>query len=37
MSDRRTARSAFAGVALFADWTTQDEEWKVYRELWLER
>ena len=23
------------GVAIYADWTTDDEEWRAYRELWL--
>jgi hypothetical protein len=30
-----TAREVFAGVAPFADYTTQLEEWDTYRELWL--
>lgn len=28
--------SALAGVALFADWTTQPEEWETYQRLWLD-
>lgn len=27
--------SVFAGVAPFADYTTQPEEWQIYRERWL--
>ena len=30
-----THRAAFAGVALFADYTTQPEEWQQYQQLWL--
>jgi len=34
----RDARpEAFAGVALFADYTTQPEEWRTYEDLWLQR
>jgi hypothetical protein len=29
------ADKSFAGVAIFADYTTQADEWKVYRELWV--
>jgi hypothetical protein len=29
--------SAFQGVAIFADYTTDKDEWKTYRDLWLER
>jgi hypothetical protein len=35
--DPRADRSVFAGVAPFAEYTTQPEEWKEYQELWLER
>jgi hypothetical protein len=35
LADARTQPSVFAGVAPFADYTTQAEEWKVYRALWL--
>jgi hypothetical protein len=35
LADPRADRSAFAGVALFADYTTQPEEWETYRSLWL--
>ena len=27
--------AAFAGVALFADYTTSPEEWRQYDKLWL--
>lgn len=29
-------RTVFAGVAPFADYTTQPEEWETYRTLWLD-
>jgi glycosyl hydrolase family 18 (putative chitinase) len=35
LADPRANRSVFAGVALFADYTTQPEEWETYRALWL--
>jgi spore germination protein YaaH len=35
LADSRTDRSVFAGVAPFADYTTQPEEWETYRTLWL--
>jgi hypothetical protein len=35
-ADPRAERSVFAGVALFADYTTQPEEWRTYRTLWLD-
>ena len=28
--------SVFAGIARFADYTTEPHEWETYRELWLE-
>jgi hypothetical protein len=31
------ARELFAGVAPFADYTTQQEGWETYRETWLAR
>lgn len=34
LEDPRTKRSVFAGVAPFADYTTQPEEWEGYRALW---
>jgi hypothetical protein len=30
-------RGSIAGVALFADYTTQDAEWRVFEDLWLGR
>lgn len=36
LRDERTVRSVFAGVVPFADYTTDAEEWKVYRSLWLQ-
>jgi spore germination protein YaaH len=33
----RDERRAFAGVALFADYTTDTDEWATYRRLWLAR
>jgi spore germination protein YaaH len=30
-----TDRKAFAGVAIFADYTTQPDDWRTYRSLWL--
>lgn len=35
LADPRADRSVFAGVAPFADYTTQPEEWETYRRLWL--
>ena len=35
IADRRTALSVFAGVAPFADYTTQPDEWRVYQQYWL--
>jgi hypothetical protein len=35
LADPRANPSAFAGVAVFADYTTQPAEWQTYRELWL--
>jgi hypothetical protein len=35
LADPRAERSVFAGIALFADYTTQPEEWETYREWWL--
>ncbi len=34
LRDPRTVRSACDGVALFAEYTTSDEEWQIYRQLW---
>jgi spore germination protein YaaH len=35
LSDPAAEPSVFAGVAPFADYTTQPEEWEIYRKLWL--
>ena len=35
LADPHAQPSVFAGVALFADYTTQPEEWETYRRLWL--
>lgn len=37
MTDPGFRREAFAGVALFADYTTQPEEWRSYEDLWLDK
>jgi hypothetical protein len=37
LAHRDARPTSFAGVAPFADYTTQPEEWEVYRELWLDR
>jgi hypothetical protein len=34
VSDPQLDATAFAGVALFADYTTTPDEWSVYRDLW---
>lgn len=34
LTDARTEHGPFAGVALFAEYTTSDDEWHTYRELW---
>ncbi len=34
LTDRRAEHASFAGVALFADYTTDAGEWKLYREMW---
>ena len=33
---RRAAPEVFAGIALFADYTTSEDEWALYRRQWLE-
>jgi len=35
LADPRAEPSVFAGVAPFADYTTQSREWEDYRQLWL--
>lgn len=37
LTDERANRSAFAGVAVFADYTTQPDEWEMYQRWWLEK
>lgn len=37
LADPRAEPAVFAGVAPFADYTTQTEEWETYRALWLSR
>lgn len=37
LADPRAAPEVFAGVAPFADYTTQPDEWAEYRRLWLGR
>jgi hypothetical protein len=37
LRDRRASPSAFAGVSLFADYTTDAREWQTYEEWWLGR
>lgn len=34
LADPRTQRSVFAGVALFADYTTDESEWRVLEKQW---
>ena len=36
MTDPRAERNSFAGVALFADYTTNADEWEEYERLWCE-
>jgi hypothetical protein len=36
VADPRTDLSVFAGVAPFAEYTTQPEEWAIYLEWWLD-
>ncbi|MHB1458015.1 MAG: glycosyl hydrolase family 18 protein [Armatimonadota bacterium] len=37
LADHRTELSVFAGVAIFADYTTDNTEWQIYRDWWLDR
>jgi hypothetical protein len=37
LGNSNTKQSAFAGVAPFADYTTQESEWRTYQEVWLGR
>jgi len=34
LNSRRSIRDAIRGVAIYANWETDMEEWKVYRQLW---
>ena len=36
LADSHTVRPAFAGIAPFADYTTQPEQWREYQRDWLE-
>lgn len=35
VTDERAHYLSFAGIAIFADYTTDDNDWGMYRELWL--
>lgn len=35
LADKETVRSSIDGIALFADYTTDDAEWKLYSDYWL--
>ena len=35
LRDAHTSRAAFAGVAIFADYTTTSGDWATYRRMWL--
>lgn len=37
LADPAARPETFAGVALFADYTTDEREWRTYRELWLKQ
>jgi hypothetical protein len=37
LADPRADLSSFAGVALFADYTTEKTDWRTYEKVWLER
>jgi hypothetical protein len=34
LEDERSAREVFAGIAIYAHWVTDEQEWAVYRQLW---
>jgi len=36
LADSSADSSVFAGVAPFADYTTDEHEWSIYRKIWLE-
>jgi hypothetical protein len=35
LAKKRTNQANFEGVAVFADYTTDNKEWNDYRRLWL--
>lgn len=35
LADKHAVHETFAGVALFADYTTTEEEWRQYEALWM--
>jgi hypothetical protein len=37
LADRRSKPETFNGIAPFADYTTQEDEWQLYRERWLRK
>lgn len=37
LADSQSAPDAFAGVAIFADYTTDNGEWHTYRKWWLQK
>ena len=37
LSESDTENTNFAGVALFADYTTEPDEWQTYEKLWLSK
>ena len=37
LADKGTVRSNIEGIALFADYTTDEAEWKLYSDYWLKR
>ncbi len=37
LTDSQAVPAAFAGVAIFADYSTDQDEWKTYQQLWLQQ
>lgn len=37
LADHRADPRVFAGVAIFADYTTDNAEWQIYRDWWLDK
>lgn len=35
LNSRRSVRDAVKGVAIYANWETDQDEWKTYREMWM--